>query len=134
MAGDVWVVRAVKAHRRGDARTLRGTFDPRIRRTSTLCRRCWTAIDVATATVDLPCRACGRIRHCDAATYHGTRFLVLHACSPECARAVRRRPVRFAVTLRCDWCGTTFTARTRNARFCSTAHRKAAHRAIHHSD
>ena len=69
----------------------------------------------------------GRTTNCDASSNFGARFQALHACSPECARTVRRGPGRIVVTLRCQWCGEAFTANRRDARYCSAAHRKAAH-------
>ena len=124
LTGDVWVVRELLARGSGGRR---GTNDPRSRRTRTVCETCWGRLARAACTVDLPCGVCGRIRHCDASSNFGARFQALHACSPECARTVRRGPVRIVVTLRCQWCGEAFTAKRRDARYCSVAHRKAAH-------
>lgn len=126
--GEVWVVRETRTAPAGSGG--RRASDPRNRRAVNLCRACWNALDQPLRTVDLPCRICGRIRHCDASRYHGTRFLSLHACSPGCAGTARRRRRRGRVTLCCAWCGAVFTTVRRDARFCSTAHRQAAHRTI----
>ena len=124
LKGDVWVLRELVARRSGGRR---GTNDPRSRRTLTVCETCWGRLARSVGTVDLPCGVCGRIRHCDASSGFGARFQALHACSAECAGTARRGPVRIVITLRCRWCGEAFTAIRRGARYCSAAHRKAAH-------
>ncbi len=124
LTGDVWVLRELVARRSGGRR---GANDPRSRRTLTVCETCWGRLARAACTVDLPCGVCGRIRHCDASSNFGARFQALHACSAECAGTARRGPVRIVITLRCRWCGEAFTANRRGARYCSAAHRKAAH-------
>ena len=126
LTGEVWVVRELLARGSGGRR---GTTDPRSRRTVTVCQTCWGRLARGARSVDLPCGVCGRIRHCDASSNFGARFQALHACSPQCARGARRGPDRIVMTLRCQWCGEAFSAIRRDARFCSVAHRKAAHQA-----